>query len=208
MQSLGFFLHHHWTLWPGVCLHAFVFYFLYVFLNPPNSDTDYRIFNVHTWSFLCMRVHTGVAAHRQRVSTTFSTQKNSHNFSCAPDGARVWTPGLWILSSTWIFHGKNSHWNNKVKKNNNNNKRWCVSLAGCRWRRPSWWSVTSRAPWAWPSAPAPSSPACSPQSPPPGSSSSTPKTTMPTSYQKLWSRSVYYFCVYRKKERRWRGWVV
>ena len=29
------------------------------FQNPLNSDMDYRIFNVHTWSFLCMRIHMG-----------------------------------------------------------------------------------------------------------------------------------------------------
>ena len=28
------------------------------FRNPPNSDMDYRIFNVHT--FLCVRIHSGV----------------------------------------------------------------------------------------------------------------------------------------------------
>ena len=28
--------------------------------NPPNSDTDYRILNVLTWSFVCVRIHTGV----------------------------------------------------------------------------------------------------------------------------------------------------
>ena len=44
--------------------------------NPPNSDIDYRIFNVCTWSFLCVRVHTGVA-HTVR---TFLTQQNSHKF--------------------------------------------------------------------------------------------------------------------------------
>ena len=30
------------------------------FHNPPNSDMDYRIFNVCMWSFLCVRIHTGV----------------------------------------------------------------------------------------------------------------------------------------------------
>ena len=30
------------------------------FRNPPNSDIDYRIFNVRTWSLLCVRIHAGV----------------------------------------------------------------------------------------------------------------------------------------------------
>ena len=37
------------------------------FRNRPNSDMDYRIFNVRTWSFLCARIHTGGWAHRQWV---------------------------------------------------------------------------------------------------------------------------------------------
>ena len=50
------------------------------FRNPPNSDLDYRIFIVRTWSFLCVRVHTGGWAHRQRVSTIYLTRKNSQMF--------------------------------------------------------------------------------------------------------------------------------
>ena len=30
-----------------------------VFHNPPNSDIDYRMFNVRTWYFVCVRIHTG-----------------------------------------------------------------------------------------------------------------------------------------------------
>ena len=30
------------------------------FYNTPNSEMDYRILNVHTWSFLCVHIHTGV----------------------------------------------------------------------------------------------------------------------------------------------------
>ena len=44
--------------------------------NPPNPDMDYRIFNVCTWSFLCLQSH----AHRnwvhwQRVNLTFFTSQ-------------------------------------------------------------------------------------------------------------------------------------
>ena len=45
-----------------------------------------------------VRAHThGGWAHRQRVSTTFLTRKNTH-FSCAPD--RIRTSVLWILTPT------------------------------------------------------------------------------------------------------------
>ena len=37
------------------------------FCNPPNSDMDYRIFNVRTWSFLCVRIHMRVG-HTDRKS--------------------------------------------------------------------------------------------------------------------------------------------
>ena len=68
------------------------------FRNAPNSDVDYRIFNVRTWPFLCVRIHTRRGwAHRQRVDTTFLTEKLT-NFSCAADGVR--TSGLWISSPT------------------------------------------------------------------------------------------------------------
>ena len=34
--------------------------FFLCFRNPPNSDMDYSIFNVRTWPFVCVRIHTGV----------------------------------------------------------------------------------------------------------------------------------------------------
>ena len=55
---------------------------------PPNSDMDYRIFfkfNVRTWSFLCMRIHT-VVGHTVTASqhNILDSEKATH-FSCAPD---------------------------------------------------------------------------------------------------------------------------
>ena len=43
--------------------------------NPPDSDMDYRIFNVSTRLFLCVHIHTG--EHRLRVSTTFLTRRKN-----------------------------------------------------------------------------------------------------------------------------------
>ena len=50
------------------------------------SVMDYRIFNVHMWSFLCVFI--------------FWLGKALTNFSCAPDWGRVLTSGLWISSPT------------------------------------------------------------------------------------------------------------
>ena len=88
------------------------------FPNPPNSDMDYRIFNVRMWSLLCVCIHTGIG-HTDSESArfwlgkthifdlekhTFLTWKNTH-FSCAPDriqgfkpssfGSRVWRSTDW-----------------------------------------------------------------------------------------------------------------
>ena len=49
------------------------------FRNPPNSNMDYRICKARVWSFVCVRIHTGVWAHRQRVT----------QHCCAPDGVRT-----------------------------------------------------------------------------------------------------------------------
>ena len=55
------------------------------FRNPPNSDMDYEIFNVHT--FLC--VTHGGGAHRQRIRTTF----HSHNIFYGLDSNLLsWSP--------------------------------------------------------------------------------------------------------------------
>ena len=57
------------------------------------------IFNVRTWSFLCVRIiiHGG-SAHRQRVSTTFFDSEKLTFVSYAPDGIR--TSVLWISGPT------------------------------------------------------------------------------------------------------------
>ena len=44
------------------------------FRKPPNSDMDYRTFNVRTWSYLCVRIHTGVGL----TNNEFWIGKNSH----------------------------------------------------------------------------------------------------------------------------------
>ena len=64
------------------------------FRNPLNSDMDYGMFNVHTWSFLGW-------AHRQRVSTTFVTRKNSHFFLVLLTGFEPRRSlGSWVQRST------------------------------------------------------------------------------------------------------------
>ena len=60
---------------------------------------DYRIFNVRTWSFLCVRIHTGVG-YTDSETTHFWFRKTVTNLSCAPDTDRVRTLGLSISSQT------------------------------------------------------------------------------------------------------------
>ena len=72
------------------------------FRNPPNSDMDYKIFDV-AYVIILVRAYTHwVWAPRQRVSTTFVIRKYSQNLSYyAPDGIR--NQGHWchrILSQT------------------------------------------------------------------------------------------------------------
>ena len=57
---------------------------------------DYRIFNVCTWSFLCVRIHTGVWHTDSKSAQHFWLRKILTKFSCDPDGVR--TSGHWILS--------------------------------------------------------------------------------------------------------------
>ena len=50
------------------------------FRNPPNCDRDYRIFNVRMWSFLRVRIHTGVGRTHSESEQQFLTWKNSGFF--------------------------------------------------------------------------------------------------------------------------------
>ena len=67
------------------------------FRNPTNSDMDYRIFNVRTWSD-----HLYVCVYTWGLGTLTTSQHNIldwkplTNFSCAPDGA-----GISDFSQTW-----------------------------------------------------------------------------------------------------------
>ena len=61
------------------------------FRNPPNSDIEYRIFNVRTWAFLCVRIHTGVG-HISQHNILYSEKLTM--FSCAPDGIRTLVLGI------------------------------------------------------------------------------------------------------------------
>ena len=62
---------------------------------------DYRIFNVRTWSFLCVHLHSGVGHTDSESAQHVWLGETLTNFSCAPDG--VWTSGHrihWILRLT------------------------------------------------------------------------------------------------------------
>ena len=50
--------------------------------NPPNSDVDCRIFNVRTWSFLCVRIHTGIGHTDSESAQHVLLGKTLTNCSC------------------------------------------------------------------------------------------------------------------------------
>ena len=65
--------------------------------SPPNSDMDYRVFNMRT--FLCVHIHTGVG--QTDESAQHWLGKTLTSFSCAPDGTRTSGNGIhWILRPT------------------------------------------------------------------------------------------------------------
>ena len=56
------------------------------FRSPPNSDMDYIIVNVRTWSFLCARIHTGGWAHTSTASRHnmfYSEKLRKKNLLCS-----------------------------------------------------------------------------------------------------------------------------
>ena len=55
------------------------------FRNPPYSDIHFRILNMRTWSFLCVRIHTGVGSTQHFLTRG----KSSFSFTCAPGGIRT-----------------------------------------------------------------------------------------------------------------------
>ena len=64
------------------------------FRHPPNFDTDYRIFNLRTWSFLCVRIHTGVGHTDSESAQHFLLRKTHILFLCSRRDSFV----HWILS--------------------------------------------------------------------------------------------------------------
>ena len=77
------------TTWCKAPTQLLFFSACWVFLSfhhPPNSDIDYRIFNMHTWSFLCVRIHTGVGHTNSKSTQHFWLGKTHNFFYCAPDG--------------------------------------------------------------------------------------------------------------------------
>ena len=87
-------------------------------LNPPNSDMDYRIFNMRTWSFLCVHIHTGVG-HTDSQSAEHVLIRKTHNlnFSCAPDGIRTFVLWIWSPMLYQLSYSVNPKIHKRLKKN-------------------------------------------------------------------------------------------
>ena len=69
--------------------------------NPPNSDMDYKIFNVRTWSFLRVRIHTGVGHTDSESAQHVWLGQTLTNRSCAPDADGIRTLSHWLSSLTF-----------------------------------------------------------------------------------------------------------
>ena len=65
------------------------------FRNQPKSDMDYRIFNVHAWSFLCVHIyiHTGVG-HTNESAQHFHLEKLTIFWVCSGRGWKLWSLDL------------------------------------------------------------------------------------------------------------------
>ena len=66
------------------------------------NNMDYMMFNMRTWSFLCVRyTHGGSVGTPTATSqhNIFDSEKLSQSLCCAPDAGGVRTSGLWISES-------------------------------------------------------------------------------------------------------------
>ena len=78
-----------------------------VFHNPPNSNTDYRTFNVRT--VLCMQLHTGMYGHRRKRVCTDSWPWEKNTF--AVPGNRTCLSSVPVRRSTnWAAYSPNLTW--------------------------------------------------------------------------------------------------
>ena len=101
-----------WWNMHSVIFFSFFYFLLYSptsgcfssFCNPPNSDRDYQILNVLAWSFLSVRIHTG-------VGHTSNSESAQHfwlwiiMFLLWWDlNLRMWSPTLYQLSHPYFTY--------------------------------------------------------------------------------------------------------
>ena len=83
----------------------FVFFFLCAvflcFCNPPNSDMNYRIFNVR--NFLCVHIHMGVGHTDNKSAQHFDSGKTLTNLSYATDRIRTSGHGTHWMSRPTLY---------------------------------------------------------------------------------------------------------
>ena len=70
------------------------------FRNPPNTDMDCMIFNVRTWSFSCVRVHTCVGHTDSESAQQFWLGKTHFFFLVLLTGMEPSFFGFWVRRST------------------------------------------------------------------------------------------------------------
>ena len=77
-----------------------------VSVNPSSCDMDYRIFNVRTWSFLCVRIDTRVWHTNRELAQHFWLRKT--RVFCDPDGIQTAVLWIWVWRCTnWATHHPN-----------------------------------------------------------------------------------------------------
>ena len=69
------------------------------FRNPPISDIDYNILNVHTRSFLCVRITRGLGTLTASQHVIFDLKKTGHFFLALLMGFELGSLGSWNLES-------------------------------------------------------------------------------------------------------------
>ena len=83
------------TALPSFCPLCAVFS---CFRNPPNSYKDHRIFNVRTWSLVCVRVYTRGLGIPTTSQHNILTRENSHNFVlCSRRGSNLGSLDLELM---------------------------------------------------------------------------------------------------------------
>ena len=87
------------------------------FCNPPNSDMDYRIFNVHMWSLLCVHIYTQGLGTLTTSRHIFDSEKLSQIVLVLPIGFEPQVFGSLVRRSTnWATPSPEMQWTSPFRQ--------------------------------------------------------------------------------------------